>query len=134
MKIPVIGNGDIIDEETALKMFEYTNVDGIMIGRASFGNPWIFKEIIYYLQTGKKLEKTTLDERFDVMMKHINMEIEEKGEEVAIKEMRKQLSWYIKGLKDSSQIRDKINKIPEKKELIKEIQQYFEYLKNNCIN
>ena len=134
VNIPVMGNGDIVDEETALKMFEYTNVDGIMIGRASFGNPWIFKEIIYYLKTGKKLEKPTLDERFDVMMKHINMEIEEKGEEVAIKEMRKQLSWYIKGLKDSSQIRDKINKIPEKEELIKEIQQYFEYLKNDCIN
>ena len=131
VSIPVIGNGDIIDEESAEKMFEYTNVDGIMVGRATFGNPWIFKEIIYYLQKGKKMEKPTLDERFNVMMKHIEMEVQEKNEEVAVKEMRKQLSWYIKSLKDSSHMRDKINKITTKEELINEIKQYFEYLKNN---
>lgn len=131
VSIPVIGNGDIIDEESAEKMFEYTNVDGIMVGRAAFGNPWIFKEIIYYLQNGKKMEKPTLDERFNVMMKHIEMEVQEKNEEVAVKEMRKQLSWYIKSLKDSSHMRDKINKIATKEELINEIKQYFEYLKNN---
>ena len=65
------------------------------------------------------------------MVRHINMEIEERGEEVAIKEMRKQLSWYIKNLKDSSQMRDKINKIIDKEQLLNEIKAYFEYLKNN---
>ena len=109
----------------------YTNVDGIMIGRAAFGNPWIFREIIHYLKTGEKLEKPTLDERYSTMVRHINMEIEERGEEVAIKEMRKQLSWYIKNLKDSSQMRDKINKIIDKEQLLNEIKAYFEYLKNN---
>ena len=67
------------------------------------------------------------------MVRHINMEIEERGEEVAIKEMRKQLSWYIKNLKDSSQMRDKINKIIDKEQLLNEIKAYFEYLKNNWI-
>ena len=131
VNIPVIGNGDIVDEETAEAMFKYTNVDGIMIGRAAFGNPWIFREIIHYLKTGEKLEKPTLDERYSTMVRHINMEIEERGEEVAIKEMRKQLSWYIKNLKDSSQMRDKINKIIDKEQLLNEIKAYFEYLKNN---
>lgn len=131
VSIPVIGNGDIVDEETAEKMFKETNVDGIMIGRAAFGNPWIFREIIYYLKSGKKLDKPTLEERYDMMVRHINMEIEERGEDVAIKEMRKQLSWYIKNLKDASQMRDKINKISDKEELLNEIKAYFEYLKNN---
>lgn len=131
VNIPVIGNGDIVDEETAESMFKYTNVDGIMIGRAAFGNPWIFREIIHYLNTGKKIEKPTLDERYNIMVRHINMEIEERGEEIAIKEMRKQLSWYIKNLKDASQMRDRINKIIDKEELLNEIKVYFEYLKNN---
>lgn len=72
-----------------------------------------------------------MDERYNTMVRHINMEIEERGEEVAIKEMRKQLSWYIKNLKDSSQMRDKINKIIDKEQLLNEIKTYFEYLKNN---
>ena len=131
VNIPVIGNGDIINEEAAEEMFRYTNVDGIMIGRAAFGNPWIFKEIINYLENGKKINKPSLEERYDIIVRHINMEITEKGEEVAIKEMRKQLSWYIKNLKDASKIREKINKITDKKELLSEIKTYFEYLKNN---
>lgn len=131
VKIPVIGNGDIVDEETALRMFKETNVDGIMIGRAAFGNPWIFREIIYFLENGEKLEKPTLEERYNTMVRHINMEIEERGEEVAIKEMRKQLSWYIKNLKDASNMRDRINKIISKEELLEEIKEYFEYIKNN---
>ena len=91
----------------------------------------ISAKIIHYLKTGEKLEKPTLDERYSTMVRHINMEIEERGEEVAIKEMRKQLSWYIKNLKDSSQMRDKINKIIDKEQLLNEIKAYFEYLKNN---
>ncbi len=131
VNIPVIGNGDIIDEETAEKMFSYTGVDGIMIGRAAFGNPWIFREIIHYLETGEKLQKPTLEEKYKMMIRHINMEIEERGEEVAIKEMRKQLSWYIKNLKDASQERNKLNRIDNKIELENELRRYFEYIKNN---
>ena len=99
VKIPVIVNEDIVDEESALHMFEQTGVDGIMIGRGSLGNPWIFRNIEYYLKTGKKLDPPTIEERLNVMKKQINLAIEEKGENVAIKELRKHISWYTKNLK-----------------------------------
>ncbi len=111
VKIPVIGNGDIVDEQTALEMFEKTGVDGIMIGRGTFGNPWIFKKISHFLQTGEKLPETPLEERLQILEKHINLELKSKPEIVAIRELRKPISWYTKGLKDSSEFRDKINKI-----------------------
>ena len=128
VKIPVIGNGDIIDEESALKMFEYTGVDGIMIGRGSFGNPWIFKKIIYYLQTGEKLENPTINEKLEIIKKHIELEVEEKGEKVAIREMRKHISWYTKNLKNSSEFRNEMNKIETKQALIKSLDEYFSSL------
>ncbi len=128
VKIPVIGNGDIIDEESALKMFEYTGVDGIMIGRASLGNPWIFKRIIYFLQTGMKLPDIKNEEKLEVILKHIDLAIKEKGENVAIKEMRKHIACYTKNLKNSSAFRNSINRIEDKEDLIKNIQEYFNSL------
>ncbi len=127
VKIPVIGNGDIVDEESALQMFEKTGVDGIMIGRGSFGNPWIFSKIKYFLETGKKLPEPTNQEKLNIIKKHINLAIEEKGE-IAIKELRKHISWYTKNLKNSSQFRDQINKIETKEELISKIEEYFKTL------
>ena len=131
VKIPVIGNGDIVDEQTALEMFEKTGVDGIMIGRGTFGNPWIFKKISHFLQTGEKLPETTLEERLQILEKHINLELKSKPEIVAIRELRKPISWYTKGLKDSSEFRDKINKIEKIEELKQEIYTYFKYLEKN---
>ena len=128
VKIPVIGNGDIIDEESALKIFEYTGVDGIMIGRGSFGNPWIFKKIIYYLQTGEKLENPTINEKLEIIKKHIELEVEEKGEKVAVREMRKHISWYTKNLKNSSEFRNEMNKIETKQALMKSLDEYFSSL------
>lgn len=128
VKIPVIGNGDIVDEQTALEMFEKTGVDGIMIGRGTFGNPWIFKKISHFLQTGEKLPETTLEERLQILEKHVNLELKSKPEIVAIRELRKPISWYTKGLKDSSEFRDKINKIEKIEELKQEIYTYFKYL------
>ena len=130
VNIPVIGNGDIVDEESAKKMFEYTGVDGIAIGRATFGNPWIFREIKHYLKTGSKLEKPSLEEKLETIKRHINMEIEEKGEYTGIREMRKQLSWYVKGLEDSSKMREQINKIETKNEMVQAITEYFNIIKN----
>ena len=117
--IPVIGNGDITNEEEALKMFEYTKVDGIMCARGTLGNPFLFKKIINYLETGKKLPEITNKEKLEIMLQHIQMEIEQKGEKRAVKEMRKHIAWYTKGMKDSSILRQKVNQIEEKKELIK---------------
>lgn len=125
VEIPVIGNGDIVDEESALNMFEKTGVDGIMIGRGTFGNPWIFKKIECFLKTGEKLPQITNKERFDVLMHHVNLELQNKPELIAIRELRKPIAWYTKGLKDSSDFRDKINKIDNLEELLKEIKLYF---------
>ena len=124
VKIPVIGNGDIVDGETAKRMFEYTGVDGIMIGRGSFGRPWIFKEIITYLSTGNKIEEVTNEERLRVIKRHINLAVEEKGE-IAVKEFRKHMAWYTKSLKNSSEFRNSINKIESKQELINKVEEYF---------
>lgn len=126
--IPVIGNGDVTDEESALAMFKQTGVDGIMIGRGSFGNPWIFRNIKHYLQTGEKLPQPTNQERLQIMEKHIQLAVEEKGEDVAIKELRKHISWYTKNLKNSSEFRNSINKIEKKDELISIIEEYFKTL------
>lgn len=124
INIPVIGNGDVVDEISAKKMFEYTGVDGIMIGRGSFGNPWIFRNIIYYLQNGEKLLEPTNEEKLEVIKKHIRLAVEEKGE-IAIKELRKHISWYTKNMKNSSEFRNSINKIETEKELLLKIEEYF---------
>ena len=124
VSIPVIGNGDVIDGKTALEMFEKTNVDGIMIGRGVFGNPWIFREIEYFLKTGKELEKPTNKEKLDIMKKHIELAVEEKGD-VAIRELRKHIAWYTKNMKNSSEFRNKINTIETKQDMLKNIDEYF---------
>ena len=127
VKIPVIGNGDIVDEETAYQMFEKTGVDGIMIGRGSFGNPWIFRNIKYFLITGEKLPSPTNSERLNIIKEHIDLAVEEKGE-IAIKELRKHIAWYTKNLKNSSEFRNSINMIETKEQLIKTLNEYFETL------
>ena len=125
VKIPVIGNGDIVDEESALKMFEYTGVDGIMIGRGTFGNPWIFERIKYFLETGKKLPEVSKEEKLRVIKKHIELEMQEKEEITAIREMRKHIAWYTKNMPNSSEFRNEINKIENKDELIKKVEKFF---------
>ena len=125
VRIPVIGNGDITSKEEAIKVFEQTNVDGIMIGRASIGNPWIFEEIVNYLE-GKEQRNVTKEEKLETIIKHIELAIEEKGEIVAIKEMRKHLAHYIRNTKDASIVRQKINMINAKGELIDCLNEYFE--------
>jgi len=125
VSIPVIGNGDIINEESAKKMFEYTGVDGIMVGRASLGNPWIFRNIIHYLTQGEKLEKPTNEEKLKIIKKHIELAIKEKGEYIAIREMRKHISAYTKNMPNSSEFRGEINKLDSKEELIKRLEEYF---------
>ena len=129
VNIPVIGNGDIVDEESAKNMFEYTGVDGIMIGRGSMGNPWIFGQIQYYLKNGQKMNKPTIQEKFQILKEHIELDIQEKGEIVALNEMRKHIAWYTKNLKDSSSFRNEINNINNKEELMNKIEEYFYSLK-----
>lgn len=127
VSIPVIGNGDIVDEETAYKMFEQTGVDGIMVGRGSFGNPWIFQNIIHYLETGEKLPEISNEEKLAIMKEHIDLAIQEKGE-VAVKELRKHIAWYTKNLKNSSEFRNSINTIEDGQELLTKVEEYFNIL------
>src|SRR5699024_4358186 len=124
VRIPVIGNGDIKSKEDAERMFQKTGVDGIMIGRASIGNPWIFEEVINYL-SGKEQRKVTNKEKIDVILEHINLAIAEKGENIAIKEMRKHLAYYVRNGKDASKLREKINQIDTKQELVDCLIEYF---------
>ena len=125
VKIPVIGNGDIINPKTAKQMLEYTGVDGIMIGRATLGSPWILEQIITYLRDGTIIPEPTNEEKLKKILKHIELEVEEKGEKVGVKELRKHISWYIKGLKDASKFRVEINKIETVAELEKALKEYF---------
>ena len=127
VKIPVIGNGDIKTKEDALEMFKQTGVDGIMIGRGALGNPWIFREIIQYLK-GEKVTDVTNKEKLEIMLKHIDLEVKEKGENVAIKEMRKHISYYIKNLPNATTIRNEVNKIEKQNELVACLTEYFNKL------
>ena len=124
VKIPVIGNGDIKSKEDAERMFQETGVDGIMIGRASIGNPWIFEEVINYL-SGKEQRRVANEEKLNIILEHINLAIAEKGENIAIKEMRKHLAYYVRNGKDASKLREKINKINKKQELVDCLKEYF---------
>ena len=125
VNIPVIGNGDVVDEESAKHMFEYTGVDAIMIGRGSMGNPWIFEQIQYYLSTGEKLPRPNNQDKYEILKEHIELDIACKGEMVALNEMRKHIAWYTKNMPDSSAFRNEINHIESKEELMKKIKEYF---------
>lgn len=100
MHIPIIGNGDITDGPSARKAFDNFGVDGIMIGRASIGNPWIFKEVRHYLETGENLPPPALNERVDVCRRHLLSSIEWKGEKTGLFEMRRHYGHYFKGIPD----------------------------------
>ena len=121
VNIPVIGNGDIKSKEDAKRIFEMTGVDGIMIGRASLGNPWIFNEII----NGEDSNIISNEEKLRVILKHIDLEIQEKGEITGIREMRKHIGWYIKNGKDASKFRAKANLIEDRQELEACLREYF---------
>ena len=130
VSIPVIGNGDIVDEKSALNMFEKTNVDGIMIGRGALGNPWIFENVKYFLETGNINKTKSLDEKLSLIKNHFELEIEEKGEYTGVREFRKHLAYYTKSLPNSSNFRSLINSIDSKEEVLIELDKYFKCIAN----
>lgn len=113
VSIPVIGNGDIVDGISAKRMLEQTNCDGLMIGRGVQGNPWIFREIKAYLEEGIVLPRPDKAEMQEVILKHAHMQLECKGEYTGIREMRKHISWYTKGMPNSARLRNEINSIED---------------------
>ena len=128
VKIPVIGNGDVKTAEDARKMFEYTGVDGIMIGRGILGEPWKINDIIQELTTGQKSQERTPMEKLKIIKEHIELEMIEKGEYVGVREMRKHICWYLKNLPNSSQVRQTINMLENKDEVILTLENYFNSL------
>ncbi len=110
VKIPVVGNGDITDEESAKNMLDYTGCDGIMIGRGAEGDPWIFERVIHYLETGEKLPFPTHEMRAEKMKEHLALLVDFKGEYRGIQEARKHMAWYIKGMPGGARLREVINK------------------------
>lgn len=111
VKIPVIGNGDVTDAVSAKKMMDETGCDGIMIGRASRGNPWIFKEITQYLDTGILPERPSMEEVRNTILRHAALQLEFKGEYTGIREMRKHVAWYTAGYPHSAKLRRMVNEM-----------------------
>ena len=127
INIPVIGNGDVFEVEDAVNMLEKTKCDAIMIGRGAQGNPWIFNRINHYMKTGKILPEPTLEEKITTAIRHMNLAVAEHGDYVAVREMRKHIGWYLKGLKNSAKYRDQINKITDYKEVIAMLEEYMQH-------
>ena len=111
VKIPVIGNGDVFTPEVATRLLDETGCDGIMVGRGAKGNPWIFKRITHYLETGELLPGPTLMEVRDMILRHGKMLTEYKGEMIAMREMRSHMAWYTKGMRNSAALRCEINQV-----------------------
>ncbi len=113
VSIPVIGNGDITDGESAAKMLAQTGCDGIMIGRAARGNPWIFREINAYLTDKTKLPPKTGEECRETMLRHARLQMQYKGEYTGVREMRKHVSWYTAGMPHSARLREQVNTVED---------------------
>ena len=117
VSIPVIGNGDIVDGESAARMIEQTGCDGAMVGRAARGNPWLFKQIAAYLKDGTVLPKPTAGERREMMLRHARLQLEYKGEYTGVREMRKHVAWYTAGIPNSARLRQNVNMVESFEEL-----------------
>ena len=119
VKIPIIANGDVRDEVSLDAIINETGADDVMIGRAAMGNPWIFKRLNYYLKTNKIMPTPSLEERLDIIRKHLDLLLKFKGEYIGIREMRKHAAWYTKGLIGGAELRDKINRAESKQDFLK---------------
>ena len=117
VKIPVIGNGDVTSGEKAIAMMEETGCDGVMIGRGAQGNPWIFHALLEYEKTGQMPQRPSRDIIRETMLRHARLQMEYKGDYLGIREMRKHVAWYTKGLEGSAKLRDDINKVESYQEL-----------------
>ncbi len=111
VRIPVIGNGDVTDGESAKRMMRETGCDGVMIARAAEGNPWVFREVISYLETGETVQRPTMREIYDMVIRHADLQLKYKGEYIGIREMRKHVAWYTTGLPGSAKFRAAIGQM-----------------------
>lgn len=128
VEIPVIANGDIFSAEDAKAAFEKTNCEGIMIGRAAQGYPWIFKEIINYLNSGKIIKGPSYFEKIEMAIKHLKNAVDYYGEKHGVPIMRKHLAWYLKAMPNASSMKNEVNQLSKKEDLIKLLKKYQEEL------
>jgi nifR3 family TIM-barrel protein len=128
VKIPVIGNGDVFDGDSADQMFKSTAADGIMLARGTLGNPWIFRQVLHFLQQDQQVKTPDLTERFSVIDRHYRMEMQLYGEELAIKQMRKHFAWYLHGLPHAAKMRHEIFKLQTYAEIKNSFTRYVDFL------
>jgi nifR3 family TIM-barrel protein len=131
VNIPVIGNGDVLTPEDALRMIEETNCDAVMIGRGVLGNPWLVKQTVEYLETGKYNKNIHYKEKIKHLINHMNKLIELKGEKIALLEMRSHAAWYVKGLRGATYVKREISHLSTKEELLELFDRYIEYLEKD---
>lgn len=117
VQIPVIGNGDVTSGERAAALREQTGCDGVMIARGAQGNPWIFSDLLEYEETGAFPPRPDVDEIRSTMLRHARLQIEYKGSYIGIREMRKHVAWYTKGVHGAARLREQINKVESYEEL-----------------
>ncbi|SDC84696.1 MULTISPECIES: tRNA dihydrouridine synthase DusB [unclassified Candidatus Frackibacter] len=128
VRIPVVGNGDIFTPEDAEEMLNQTGCDGIMIGRGAQGNPWIFKRTVHYLETGELLPPPVPSEKVEMAIRHLEELVDYKGEHTGVREMRKHIAWYVKGLHGCTEIKRKVNQIETVSGMKKILGDYIEKL------
>ena len=124
VSIPVIGNGDLLTGRDVLQMKEQTGCDGFMIGRGAQGNPWIFRQILHFMETGEELQRPDVTEAARMILRHARSQIELKGEVMGIREMRKHAAWYTGGYRNSAKLRGKINEVETYEQLEELFQTY----------
>lgn len=133
VSIPVIGNGDVVTPEDARRMLDETGCDGVMIGRGALGNPWMLYRTIQYLETGELLPDPAAEEKIRVAILHMDRLVALKGEAVAVREMRKHLAWYLKGLKGSARVKDMVMEETRRDEMVKILENFVAELDNPAI-
>ena len=124
VKVPVIANGDVRTCQNLKKILEVTGADGVMIGRGAQGNPWIFKRLTHYLRTGEILPQPTMQERAEVIIRHLNLLLKYKGDYIGPREMRKHATWYTRGITHGAILRDKFNHAEKREDFINIINEY----------
>ena len=125
VKIPVIGNGDVDSPRAAKDLLDQTGCDGVMIGRAAQGNPWIFREVVNYLENGTLISRPDMQEKREVILRHAKLQLECKGEYTAVREMRKHLAWYTVGMPHSAHFRQSINAMETMEQLLEGVDMIF---------
>jgi nifR3 family TIM-barrel protein len=133
VKIPVIGNGDILTPEDAKRMLDETGCDAVMIGRGLLGNPWLVKQVRDYLETGTYHKEITLKEKQTAIMTHIDRLIADRGEKIAILEMRTHAAWYLKGLRNATHVKQLVMGAKTRVELVTLLENYFHTLEEKSI-